>query len=600
MAPGPQFEQIPERADPARPATPSLVPSAGGAAGAVLALQRSAGNAAVASLLAPGRPTLSRQDPPVTTPASEYDRGTAGNDWDLAVRSLAAMTPEDRRTRLAAATTERLLSLATAAEHADLADVRNELAAKLAEPAHAARAQQLRYDAEFAAALAASDWDRLARALNQYDDAGMDAKLGTLGLEPLNHVSEAALRGGAPLARARAHAETARVAKLGQEWEAAARAGDWPRAVTLVQAYNDIDLPLKIGALTFDQVSALCQAADKMLPAYERVRRIAEPIRVAKLGQEYEAAVNASNWARAIDLLNAYNDLDLLPRARFIAGKGAPALAAAAAAANTRWAADDNNRVRRTLSFLGVESQTGAAARPAGALPGAMSGGTTQPGVAVPGGTVTVTSGQSLAGVPGATWFGFDYQGAQAQQTGWIQFIARNIEKFDASGTSLGFHPGTWTPSGQGPRTLSTTAAPIWYLDTLSNQMPFYESPLTAAAGGAAAAGGHQTGPTQTAMYDAPGAPQALVSAAFGAPNVKRVKARAVFESYLVRGMDVLSKSTMTVEWDYPVAPGAAGFVAPSPVQTPGATTYPGKITSAQFNSIVARFPTFAYLPHGP
>ena len=66
-----------------------------------------------------------------------------------------------------------------------------------------------------------------------------------------------------------------------------------------------------------------------------------------------------------------------------------------------------------------------------------------------------------------------------------------------------------------------------------------------------------------------------------------------------MRGIEVLSKSTMTVEWDYKVAPGAAGFAAPAPVQTPGATTKPGKVTTAQFNSITARFPTFAYLPRG-
>jgi hypothetical protein len=439
--------------------------------------------------------------------------------------------------------------------------------------------------ADFMSLITTQQWEAAIRALDAMADAAMVAQLQVIRRVDLEQIKSHADAMGASFTRVRDAAETARVRQLGLDWDEAVRGGRWQEAVTLVQAYNDTDLPLKLEALDYDQIAALCTQADSMLPGYERVRRTAEPIRVRKLNEAYEAAVNGALWPRAVLLVNAYNDTDLLPKCRMISAKGAPALAAAAAAALAQWS-DDNNRVRRTLSFLGVEPLTGSAVRPA--TPDPVTPGTAAPGAAVPelGGTATFSSGGTYNGDPNI--YGLGYSGPDAQDTGWIQFIARNIEKFDASGASLGFYTGSWTPSGQGARNFSTTAAPTWFLDTLSNQAPFYE------AGGA---GLSAMSPTSTVMYDAPAGRNDIVAPVFADPAVKSVKSRAVFDTYLVNKMQVLRHEGVTVEYTYTPALATAG-TDPTPVTTHSGGGAVNAMPIDRYRAMTARFPTFAYLPH--
>ncbi|MCW3063138.1 MAG: hypothetical protein JWN32_310, partial [Solirubrobacterales bacterium] len=256
----------------------------------VLALQRAWGNRAVANTL--GRGVLARQEAAVDTPETAYADAVAHSTWDAAARALAAMDDAGRRQHVASAPTSQLMSIAAAAEAANLPAVRNAVATVLTQPARAAEAAQINHDKAFADALAIPNWDQVAQALSAYDDAGMDAKLATMHLEQLNETSAAAGRAGAGMQRVREHAETARVRKLGQEWDSAYQHGNWERAVTLVQSYNDADLPGRLGALNYDQLVALKAQAGRM-PSYARVAGFAEPVRVSTLGREYEAAVNA-------------------------------------------------------------------------------------------------------------------------------------------------------------------------------------------------------------------------------------------------------------------------------------------------------------------
>jgi hypothetical protein len=565
-------------------AAPAAAPPVAELLARILFVQRTAGNQAAVILARSA--ILAREPPQATTPETAFDDAVRARRWETAAQALAAMDTAARRGRIDTATTDTLAHVGPAAEAANLAEVRDAVAAKLRDPAHAGRAQQILRDEEFAAAMAVPDWPRVARALNAYDPPEIEGKLAPLTLDQLNDLCAAGRTAGA--ARMLAPAEAARVRKLGQEWEAAFTSGLWERAVTLVQAYNDIDLPIQLERLDFDKIAALCLQADRM-PSYQRTRRAAEPIRVRKLGEAYDAAVNASDWPRGVRLLNTYNDLDLLPRARSIHTKGPAALAAAQTAAAAEWA-DDNARVRRTLAFLAVEPLTGAAVRPA--TTSGVTGGTAEPGVAVPGGSVTFSSG-ATRGTAGNI-YGLSYAGTDAAKTGWIQFIARNIERFDATGGSLGFHTGTWTGTGQPARNFSTSAAPAYFLDTLSNQAPFYEA--ASAAGGQR--GASDVSPAQTAMYDAPAGVNAIVAGVFAAnPAVKSVKSRAVFDTYLVRDMQVLRHDTITVEFTYTAAPTAGG-----PQPTPATTHTGGGATdhmpSDRFRAMTARFPTFSYLPH--
>ena len=183
-------------------------------------------------------------------------------------------------------------------------------------------------------------------------------------------------------------------------------------------------------------------------------------------------------------LLNAYSDKDLLARANWLLAIGTPAGVAAVQAQARLLFPDDNHRVRRILAYVLVQGKTGAAARPANASAWAV-GAAAGPAVAVPDGAVSVYE-HVASGGGGTSSFAFDYRGAHAEETGWLQFVGEEIERFDAStgGTSLGYFVPSSPLHGTGqpnePIDWNTGSDRHWYLDALSDQMPFYESPVSA------------------------------------------------------------------------------------------------------------------------
>jgi hypothetical protein len=380
-------------------------------------------------------------------------------------------------------------------------------------------------------------------------------------------------------------------AQLDKDWEAAVKGPNWEAAVDLGHTLDNVDLVAKLDKLDFEQVSKFCNQANLMMPWAFFIRLLAETVRIKKLDELYIAAVNGAKWDKAVVLLDAYLDASVLPKARLIKAKGDAALTAAATEAAKVYSSD-NHRVRRTLSFLEVENLTGSAVRPIGAS--GVTGSTSEAAVKVPetGGSVTYSSGGTAGSNKNV--YGLTYTGDDAQDTGWIQFIARNIEKLDDKDASLGFHVGNWTPSGQSARAFSTSAAPGYYLDTLSNQAPFYEASSSGAGGGQ---GLSDIEAKKTAMYDAPSGRVDIVAPLFTDAKVKKVKSRAVFDTYLVKQMQVLRHEQITVEYTFTPAQAAAGSdTTPTTTHSGGGKT--DSLPSDRYKAMTARFPKFAYLPH--
>jgi hypothetical protein len=230
----------------------------------------------------------------------------------------------------------------------------------------------------------------------------------------------------------------------------------------------------------------------------------------------------------------------------------------------------------------------------------AVTQGAASPGTAVGSGSVVQYTNASLGAQTG--FFGVEYQGADAGQVNWIQFIARECEKFDAAGHSLGFRDDTWTPTGQTQeRRYSTPSDQRWFVDTVGGAQPFYDSPTTAAVGGvpAGAAGVHQNTATTTGMYDAPGLHTSVASDAFNEwqwpweEDIDHVVMRAKFVQYLVRGNEVLAETSMTVTWRM-----ASSSASPAPVNTGGATTPTNRMRNVHFRALLTRFPSYNFYNH--
>lgn len=404
---------------------------------------------------------------------------------------------------------------------------------------------------------------------------------------------------------------------------------DWPTVATILGRYSDdTSRRDRLQWFHLEQVTAL---ADQMRPRGGPIYPLVEARRLEKLGQVYEAAIsyavsgppNSDRWDRVVRLLSAYNDADLLAKAQRIQAVGGPAAVTAAQTASHRLFADDTHRIRRILLFIPRQGQAGAPARPADPQPWATGGG--GPAVAVPGGSVTTYS-QVAPGTGTGTpdSYALDYQGVQAEQTGWIQFISREMQRFDAAtgGTRLDYFvpTGGLTHDGQpGNIEYSTPGAEHWYIDTFSNTFPFYESPVTAGAPAGfrpvGTRGDHSTTPStpaspvgRTMMVDQPGSVAPHVAEAFtpvtsggiwgfGATStpVRRVEHRVRFHDYLVRGNQVLYENTMTVVFTYTAAP--AGATDPPRVNIPGAGAATSRMRPEHFRALVRRFPTWGFYP---
>ncbi len=179
---------------------------------------------------------------------------------------------------------------------------------------------------------------------------------------------------------------------------------------------------------------------------------------------------------------------------------------------------------------------------------------------------------------------------------GWLQFLAREAEKFDADGNSLGFDTSMTTyAAGQAePRHWGTPSEPYWTVDTLGASLPFYDSPDTAGGRGASA-----SSVTQQAMYDRPEPNQSVVADAFDTwfweTEVAKVVMRYHFVDYLVHGREVVHKSSMDVVWSFTPA---TAKTSPPRTNTPGPAGPAAKLTAPHYAALRRRFPDWRYFGH--
>lgn len=505
---------------------PATAPSG---AAQVLALQRTVGNRAVANMLS--------RDETTTTPESAFEGAVRASDWDVAARALSAIESAERQRRIGALATEPLLRIWQASERLLLEELTTMLAVELRTSAHAAGAAAIQREDDYAAAMRDHDWPHVARALGAFDDAGVLAKLATLDLDGLNELSAAARAGGAPMQRVFEMVEPKRITKLGDEWGAAVRSGNWERAVVLVQAYSDGDLAAKLTALNLDQISAITRKAQTMT-SYQRVYRAAEPIRIATLEREYNTAVGAADWPRVATLANGYTDGDLRTKLTAIQTAGNLAALDTAAVAEIPRIGD---RVHRFITFM----QNGPAA----------AGNTSEYTVTTPGTEVHHATGVGGGDVRARTDTSFqvggagptrtggyelEYSGPDAAKTHWLQFISRSIksEKTGAPDTYLSATVNSSGTRGGGGYPLTTDPSkPSWNTDAATAASPFYD-----------AGGIDIRDPTHETMLDAPSSAAGFAAVAFRA-GADKVVSEANFAAYLVRDMEVLYRVNVRVRW---------------------------------------------------
>jgi hypothetical protein len=223
---------------------------------------------------------------------------------------------------------------------------------------------------------------------------------------------------------------------------------------------------------------------------------------------------------------------------------------------------DPYHRVRRALRYAGHPADFGPAARPQRTDGG--SGGTLStpangaPAVSpVSGGEVSVTTGDTIHTNhgPRSDAYGLHYRdtngSGQAPHTGWIQFVAFQIESFDAQGHHVAWATGGSTPAGQSVQVPFSQGPNLqWRVDGLSQTRPFYEAGNTVST----------VTPTSTEMSDRPD-PHWGVASSLWRPPVAEVVERIWFETYLVRGTNVLFVVGMLCEDKWTAQPTAGNAV---------------------------------------
>ncbi len=316
---------------------------------------------------------------------------------------------------------------------------------------------------------------------------------------------------------------------------------------------------------------------DVMLPLLEDVLR-------HKLDSTLPQAIKDRSWTQIAILLNAYNEADVLARARQVQQvHGAAGLQNVAMYAAQMLPPE--SVVMRALAFLPLESKTGAAARPF-SQPAMNERGAAGPAVSIGAGKVTTYKDAGDILTPSG-WTALVYEGADAQETGWLQFACREAVMYDDKDQPIGYETSPSAPIAGQPERLrwGTPQDPKWHLDARSAEFPFYESP------GAQDSGAHVTIANTTAIYDLPDAGTIVQRAAFSRdPRPAKLVERVKLHSYLVRGMEVLYENLVIVEF---TSHSARETPARNNVAGVGAET--GRILPVHHEALVRRFPAWTF-----
>ena len=451
------------------------------------------------------------------------------------------------------------------------------------------------------AALGKRDLWEAAILLNALGDADLESQLAPLKPADLYDVKLAAqnqkLTRIVAVLGLEPRASAIKTEELDRTLTGAVGLKDWVGAAATLQRFNDdAERNVRLARLALPELIDLVLhlRGGKGAVATTPIGQLAERSLRPRLDPAYAAAVAGANWAYIVVLLRGYPDADVLARTRDIqAAHGVPGVRNCA-----MWAGmilDSDHIISRSLAFLPLETQTGAAARPASTQTMTM-GPAAGPAVNVPGGAVT-TYDQITE--PGGTrkHFGFSYQGTDADKTGWLQFLTREAEMFDSKGKSAGFETSVETEAANQPekRKWGTPSSPFWTIDTGGSTAPFYEA--SDAAGRSFA---HTTSPTKTEIYDLPILNRQVTDAAFDHEldedefadgKVAMVVVRLKFHDYLVRGMDVLYENTMTVEFKLRSKTGTN----PTRRNIAGRGAATSKLKPEHHEALVRRFPEWSF-----
>jgi hypothetical protein len=249
----------------------------------LLALQRQAGNRAVASSLpvASARPSKG-----LVARCAGGGCGCTGDEHDVVTRKTSPAPPVVRR------------AVAVQREYS-----RDELLAALRK------------------SIAAGDWVDVARRLNGFDEADI-ARLS----QGLSVAQAASARAAVEEHRGELGAYTtivaglekgrAQVARLGaaiRAFEDAAAASNWPEAVTALAQVGEADAVRLLKPLTWQQKMDLRAAAGDN-PKIEAAIEKSEAVRVSAVFAAYDAAVRAANWDTAVRQLNGMSQPDIQSR----------------------------------------------------------------------------------------------------------------------------------------------------------------------------------------------------------------------------------------------------------------------------------------------
>src|ERR1044072_5109390 len=197
---------------------------------------------------------------------------------------------------------------------------------------------------------------------------------------------------------------------------------------------------------------------DLMLPLMEDVLK-------QKLDAFFPQMIQERNWSMLAVMLSAYHEADVLPRARQIQqAHGAAGLQNVAIFAVHLDSPGDV--VMRTLAFLPLEGKTGAAARPI-SQPAMNERDAAGPAAGVGAGKVTTykDAGDMFHAAHG--WTALVYEGADAQETGWLQFACPQAVLSDDKAQPIGSETRPTGPSMGQPEALhwGTPTDPKWHLD---------------------------------------------------------------------------------------------------------------------------------------
>jgi hypothetical protein len=293
------------------------------------------------------------------------------------------------------------------------------------------------------------------------------------------------------------------------------------------------------------------------------------------LAEEFDEAVKASQWSRAIACLNRMGDAEIQAALKPVATDVLDKLDAAALLAYPT----SDHKVRRHLVARRNPPPAGAEHKWADVADEGKVGYTAKVGS----GTVEARTGVKYEDAGGGKkydeGFSFAYEGADANKMRWLQFIWREIiVEHPKKGT---FALGDKIRTSGGEYALTTDPAKPSFNTDAGTTTPFYDD-----------AGHSNRTADALSMFDMPSSALAFVQAQFkGSEKATKVTSRAHFTTYLVKEMEVLQRIATDVEWTF------TSDTEPPRVVNVASGAAASALDPEQRKVLIKQHPKFAYLP---